>query len=63
MNILFRLAMYHQNYLLNNKDEAAKYSNLKKELVESGIVERKEYKNKKSEYVTKLIEKAKEWYA
>lgn len=49
-----------RDYLLNNKDEALKYSNLKKELIESGIVERKQYKNAKSEYVTKLLERAKE---
>ena len=52
-----------REYLLNNKEEATNYSSLKKKLIESGIVERKEYKNKKSEYVTKLIERAKEWYA
>ena len=50
-----------RDYLLNNKEEAINYSNLKKELVESGIVERKAYKNAKSEYVTKLIERAKNW--
>ena len=50
-----------RDYLLNNKDEATAYSNLKNELIESGIVERKEYKNAKSEYVTKLIERAKLW--
>lgn len=50
-----------RDYLLSNKTEATAYSNLKKELVESGIVDRKEYKNTKSEYVTKLIERAKLW--
>ena len=48
-----------RDYLLNNKEEAMNYSNLKRELVESGIVDRKEYKNAKSEYVTKLIGRAK----
>jgi GrpB-like predicted nucleotidyltransferase (UPF0157 family) len=48
-----------RDYLLNNKEEAINYSNLKKELIESGIVDRKEYKKAKSEYVTKLIERAK----
>lgn len=50
-----------RDYLLNNKEEAFNYSNLKKELIESGIIDRKEYKNAKSEYVTKLIERAKFW--
>ena len=48
-----------RDYLLSNKEEAINYSNLKKELVESGIVERKAYRTAKSEYVTKLIERAK----
>lgn len=50
-----------REYLLNNKDEALKYSNLKLKLIEDGITDRKQYKTVKSEYVTNLIERAKLW--
>jgi len=48
-----------KNYLLNNKDEALAYANCKKEIVNNITVERKEYRSIKSEYVTKLFERAK----
>lgn len=50
-----------RDYLLNNKDEALAYSNFKKEIISKGIVERKEYKSIKSEYVTKLLDRAKKY--
>lgn len=49
-----------KNYLLHNKNEALSYSNYKKELIKKGILNRKDYRTVKSEYVTKLIERAKE---
>lgn len=52
-----------RDYLLSNEEEALNYSNLKKDIINSGIVERKQYKTIKSEYVTKLIERAKIWYS
>jgi len=48
-----------RNYLLNNKEEVKGYSKLKKELVKQGVIERKDYRQQKSEYVSKLIERAK----
>ena len=48
-----------KQYLLSNKQEAKAYSNHKKELIQKGITVRKQYKQEKSEYVTKLIERAK----
>ena len=47
-----------KNYLLNNEQEALKYSNFKKQLLKEGINNRKEYKKRKSEYVNSLLEKA-----
>ena len=47
-----------RQYLLNNKDKAKEYSDFKKKLVSSNINEREEYKKAKSQYVSKLIEKA-----
>lgn len=52
-----------KEYLLANNEEAQNYSNFKKEIIEKGITERKEYKAVKSEYVTDLIKRAKEWYS
>lgn len=46
-------------YLLSNKEEALAYSNHKKELISLGITDRKLYRSTKSEYVSKLIERAK----
>ena len=47
-----------RNYLLNNKTEAKKYSKFKRKLISDGILERKEYKRMKSEYVTLLLDRA-----
>jgi len=48
-----------REYLLNNKNEALAYSNHKKELIKKNITNRGEYRKVKSEYVTKLLERAK----
>jgi GrpB-like predicted nucleotidyltransferase (UPF0157 family) len=48
-----------KNYLLSNKNEALAYSNYKNEILSSGITDRKQYRKIKSEYVTKLIKRAK----
>ena len=48
-----------KNYLLSNENEALAYSNYKNEILSSGITDRKEYRKIKSEYVTKLIKRAK----
>lgn len=50
-----------KNYLLNNNSERVAYSNYKKTIISKGITIRKEYKKVKSEYVTKLIERAKKF--
>ena len=51
-----------RDYLLENKAEATAYSNHKKELIKSGITDRKQYRSTKSEYVSKLIECAKKHF-
>lgn len=48
-----------KNYLLKNKKEAEDYSNYKKQILTSGKVNRSEYREVKSKYVSCLIEKAK----
>ena len=48
-----------REYLLDNKSEALEYSNHKKELTSKGITDRNEYKKIKSEYVAKLLKRAK----
>jgi GrpB-like predicted nucleotidyltransferase (UPF0157 family) len=50
-----------KNYLLNNEEEALNYSNLKQDLLNNGVKEREEYKKIKSEYVSKLLERAKKY--
>ena len=50
-----------KKYLLQNKEEVLGYSNFKKEIINRGITDRREYKAIKSEYVTNLIARAKEW--
>lgn len=52
-----------KGYLLNNKNEVVAYSNFKKELINKNITNRKEYRKIKSEYVTKLIERAKKQFS
>lgn len=52
-----------KDYLLNNKEEALNYSNLKKEIISDGITDRKQYKTVKSEYVTNLLARAKKWHS
>ena len=51
-----------KEYLIQNKDEAQKYSDFKNEIITKGITDRKEYKAIKSGYVTDLLARAKEWY-
>ena len=48
-----------RDYLLKNKEESKNYSEFKRNLVNNGIIDRKEYKKVKSEYVSQLIERAK----
>ena len=50
-----------RDYLLANKKEAEDYSNHKKKLIEMGVVDRKEYRRVKSEYVSALIERARKF--
>lgn len=49
-----------RDYLLSHPQEAEAYSNLKKTLIEQGITDRKQYRATKSEYVSALIERAKQ---
>lgn len=48
-----------RDFLLSHPDEAREYANCKKELLAQGVTDRKEYRAKKSEYVTQMIERAK----
>lgn len=48
-----------RDYLLNNKEEAKNYSDIKFEILNNGFNDRKEYRHIKSKYVTELIERAK----
>lgn len=47
-----------RDYLLNNNAEATSYANYKRELLNSGVTDRKEYRRIKGDYVTSLIERA-----
>lgn len=47
-----------KNYLLQNKSEAKKYSEFKKNIVKNISNDRQEYKKIKSEYVTSLLNRA-----
>lgn len=47
-----------RDYLLTNKQEVKDYSNYKKILINDGITDRKDYKRKKSEYVSELLNRA-----
>lgn len=51
-----------RDYLLLNKSEAKAYSNFKKEILHLGNEDRREYKRVKSEYVSSLLERAKQEY-
>lgn len=49
-----------KEYLLNNEAEVKCYSDFKRDLISKNITDRKEYKRLKSEYVTALINRAKQ---
>ena len=51
-----------RDYLLSNPFEATAYSKHKKELISKGITDRKQYRATKSEYVSMLIERAKNYF-
>ena len=48
-----------RDYLLRHKEEAERYLNHKKELISSGVTDRKLYRATKSKYVSELIARAK----
>ena len=47
-----------KNYLLKNKLETKNYSDFKKKLVDEGYILREDYKSIKSQYVSQLLERA-----
>lgn len=47
-----------KTYLLNNREERKKYSDLKKELIRDGNNLREDYKKKKALYVSNLLDRA-----
>ncbi len=51
-----------KNYLLKNKKEKTDYSNFKKNILKTGHNVRDDYKLIKSEYVSKLLDRAREDY-
>ena len=51
-----------KEYLLNNKEEVKNYSNMKKKIIEYGNDKREDYKKIKSEYVNKLLNRARKYY-
>ena len=51
-----------REYLLNNENVAKEYSKFKRNLIESNIKEREDYKRIKSEYVSNLINNARKMY-
>lgn len=55
----YREFLILRNYLLNNKEEAKNYSDMKFEILNNGFNDRKEYRRVKSKYVAELIERAK----
>ena len=51
-----------KNYLLANQNAAEAYSKFKLKLINDGIIERKDYKKIKSEYVSNLLMLAREFF-
>ncbi len=51
-----------KNYLLNNKEERDNYTKIKKDIIKGGHIKRDKYKKIKSEYVEKLIKRARLYY-
>lgn len=49
-----------KKYLLDNKEERKNYSNFKKEIIKSGNSLREDYKKIKSEYVSNLLNRARD---
>ena len=47
-----------RDYLLSHPDEAKAYSDYKRKLIKDGVIDRKEYKRIKADYVSELIERA-----
>ena len=47
-----------RDYLLSHPDEAKAYSDFKRKLIRDGVIDRKEYKRIKADYVSELIQRA-----
>jgi len=55
-NILLR------DFLRSNKDEAMRYSELKKMIISEGVNNLLEYSERKADFINEILKKANEWY-
>ena len=48
--------------LRSNKDEAMRYSELKKMIISEGVNNLLEYSERKADFINEILKKANEWY-
>ena len=51
-----------RDYLISHKDEADRYSDLKRNILTNGVDTLLEYSYRKSNFISGLLKKANEWY-
>lgn len=51
-----------RDFLRNNKDEAMRYSEVKKAIISQGVDNLLEYSERKANFINEILKKANQWY-
>ncbi len=62
-NLIWKNNILLRDFLRSNRDEAMRYSELKKKIISEGVDDLLEYSKRKAEFIDKILKKANEWYS
>ncbi len=61
-NLIWKNNILLRDFLCNNKDEAKRYSELKKTIISKGVNTLLEYSECKAGFINEILKKANEWH-
>ena len=61
-NLIWNNNILLRDFLRSNKDEAMRYSELKKMIISEGVNNLLEYSERKADFINEILKKANEWY-
>jgi GrpB-like predicted nucleotidyltransferase (UPF0157 family) len=61
-NLIWNNNILLRDFLCSNKDEAMRYSELKKIIISEGVNNLLEYSERKADFINEILKKANEWY-